>query len=818
MKKKEFYVRKSLWRRIFTPQRIAILGILAFIGLGIFTYYYIKFSQMIDAKLRGEVFVQATAIYAAPLQIRAGMQLSKDDLIRYLQRVGYIEDSRSGESKRGRIAVRGNDVEIAPSADASSDYQPVRISFAPGGRGVQRITILRSRQNVDACALEPEMLTSISNEKKQKRTLVEFKDLPKSLVDAIIAIEDRRFFEHSGIDFLRTLKAIWEDASAGEIRQGGSTLTQQLVKNFFLTPERTLRRKIPEIFIAILLETRLTKEQIFAMYCNEIFLGQQGNYSINGVGEAARVYFDKDVVNLTLPESAFLAAIIRGPSYYSPYTEKGRARAIARRNQVLDAMAALGLISPGEAEKAKKTDLKVLEKRTSINEDAPYFLDYLRTQVSESLLEAEGTGQSYRIYSTVDMQLQRIADSVVKNQLTELDKIFSKRKKNPIPPGTLQAALVALDARTGDILAMVGGRDYSQSQLNRATEANRQPGSVFKPIVYAAALNTAYDEQDDSPVITPASLFLDAPETFYYGGTQTYSPSNHGGHYSNKDVTLREALANSLNVVTVRVAEKVGYARIAKLAEKMGLPRQQGVPAIALGTFEATPLDVARAYTCFANAGVRLKPVALRRVTTTSGTVIAESKVEKTPVLTPEVAWIMTDLMKDVIDRGTGAGARARGFTAVAAGKTGTSHDGWFAGYTPNMICVVWVGFDDNRELGLTGAQSAVPIWAEFMKRALAIRPDLAGDDFPKPDGVVTVEIDPETGLLANETCPLRREEHFIAGTAPTELCTKSHESGLPRFSLPPLPIPDSSLPESTGRPRRVTRILRGIWDKVKGQ
>jgi penicillin-binding protein 1B len=401
------------------------------------------------------------------------------------------------------------------------------------------------------------------------------------------------------------------------------------------------------------------------------------------------------------------------------------------------------------------------------------------------------------------MDLQRAADKAVNDTLSSLDQIFAKRKVKPVPPGTLQAALVALNSKTGEILAMVGGRDYGQSQLNRAVDANRQPGSVFKPIVYATALDSAYDDNTEEK-ITAASLFMDAPETFLYGRGQTYSPENFGKTYSNRDVSLREGLVHSLNVVTVRIAEKVGYSKIARQAEKLGLPRPQPFPALALGTAEATPLQVASAYTAFANGGVLSESRPIKRVTNSDGVGITEARGQNKQVLKPEISWLMTNIMQDVLNRGTASRARAMGFTGTAAGKTGTSRDGWFAGYTPNMVCVVWVGFDDNSELGLEGAKSALPIWAAFMKAALALRPELGGDSFaPQPDSIVDEEIDPTTGLLATDQCSARRTEHFLEGTQPQQLC-EAHTGEHPEQS----PAPGFAWPEGQDIEDKTKKLL----------
>ena len=808
----------GLLRRIFTPRRLIILGVVALIFISIFLFFYIKYSKMIDARLRGEIYVHATGIYAAPRTIRTGQGFTLERIKAYLDSLGYVESSKATDLKRGRYQTTNNTIEIHSSSDAilngKRQFPNIKVTFGSSGKGITKITDLDTNRNLDSAMLEPEMLTSVSNEKRQKQKIVSFKDLPKDYVNAVVAIEDRQFFSHSGINYRGIMRALWRDASEGQMQEGGSSITQQLVKNFFLTPERTLKRKAQEAMIAVVLETKLSKEEIFQLYANEIYMGQSGSYAINGVGEAASVYFNKDVMNLTLPESAFLAGIIRGPSLYSPYRDPERAK--ARRNQVLDSMADAELISREEADKAKATELKIEPKRKAINSDAPYFLDYLQQHLTNELATRELAQQSYRVYATVDMDLQRAADKAVNDELAKLDQIFAKRKKNPIPPGTLQAALVAINPKTGEVVAMVGGRDYGASQLNRATDANRQPGSVFKPIVYATALNTAFDGTA-SEKISPASMFMDAPKTFIYGRSQTYSPENFRKVYSNKEVTLRNALVHSLNVVTVEVGEQVGFSRVARMAEKLGLPRPQPFPALALGTAEATPLQVARAYTAFANSGQLVEARPVIRVTNNDGLGIVDEKPSTQQALKPEISWIMTNIMQGVLDEGTAARARTEfGFKAMAAGKTGTSRDGWFAGYTPNLVCVVWVGFDDNSELGLEGAKSALPIWASFMKAALAARPDLGGDSFPKPDNIAQAEIDPTTGLLATESCPKRRAEYFIAGTEPVELCTE-HDDEI----LQPGEPADYNWPEGSGAPERPSipdkakRVLRDAENKI---
>lgn len=808
--------RKSLWRRIFTPRMVFFFGLLVLAATICLAYFYVIFSEVIDAKLQGAIFVRDTGIYTAPVKILTNQALKKTDLTAYLDHIGYLAGDKPRETNRGYYAVKDNTVEIEPSETTYIDngrlFPHLRIKFSDDGQVVRTITDLEENKTKTDSLIEPELLTSV-NQDKEKRKIVEYKDIPDNLVKAIVAIEDRRFFDHPGIDFRGLFRAVWRNLSGGELQQGGSTITQQLVKNFFLTPEKTMKRKLSEIFISILLETRMTKEQIFQMYCNEIPLGQDGNYSINGIGEAASFYFNKDVAQLNLSEACFIAGIIRGHTYYSPF--KHPERAIERRNQVLEAMVAAQFLDPKTAEEIKTTDLKVRPKSSSSNAEAPYFLDYLQAQVNDTLGDQIFSQQSYRIYSTINMDLQRAADQAVRNGLAQIEKNYSKR----IAPNSLQAALIALNAKTGEILAMVGGRDYSTSQLNRVIDAHRQPGSVFKPIVYTTALNTAYDQKTDS-ILTPASEFLDEKTSFNFGEGKTYEPDNYGEKYSGHNVTMRYALTHSLNVVTVKVAEKVGFVKVAQMAERLGLPKPKPFPALALGTAEATPLEMARVYTTFPNLGMRVEPYAIGRVVNSDSKTIYQGATKSQQAISPQVAYIMTTILQDVLNKGTAASARTAGFNSLAAGKTGTSRDGWFAGFTPNMVCVVYVGFDDNTQLGIEGAKSALPIWVDFMKKAVTRHPELAGNEFAKPkSGITSINIDPQTGLVANENCATNAyEEYFITGTEPTETCsagivptpTSEDEDGFPSDTKgvilqPPTPtMPDESEGNHRGRIRSI--------------
>jgi len=756
------FFRRTL-RAIFQPPIIVALVFLLTLSIGVLGYYYYVFSERIDLMLRGEVFTRSAGIYAQPKGIRPGEAMTPDALVARLKRLAYVERGQQADASRGRYTVKGASVEIEPSENSRVDgrtlYSALAVSFNKNTiAGIKEVATGRA---LDAAWLEPEQLSSVTGADREKRKVVGFRDLPAHLVKAVTVTEDRTFFEHHGINvrgILRALVRRYDTETAANIReQGGSSITQQLVKNLLLSPEKTITRKVAEAYMSVILETRLSKEEIFALYCNEVYLGQQSGFSISGMGEAANAYFNKDVTSLTLPESAFLAGIIRSPNRYNPY--RNNETAFARRNQVLQSMKDAAAISDAEQASAVTTPLKLAPVRGRLDTTAPYFLDYVQQSLGDVLADTS-SAQHLRIYTTLDMDLQRAAHDAVTKNLQSLDKVFAKRKDGQRP----QAALVAMNAETGEIVAMVGGRDYEKSVFNRATEALRQPGSVFKPFVYATALNTAYDRVPR--LITPATVFKDEAKVFNFDN-QEYKPNNFGNTFSNAPVTLRDALVRSLNVITVDVAMEVTIGRVMNLAAKAGLPRpSRAYPAMALGTSEATPLQIASAYTSFAAGGTRTAPLSISRITTGEGKTVIAPTAARNEVLRPEVAYVMTSMMRDVVDRGTGAKLRQRGFKYNVAGKTGTSRDAWFTGYTPKIVCAVYVGFDDGAELGMTGGDAALPIWEDFMSVALASHPEWT-TDWQMPAGVEQAVIDTTSGGLATEISAVKRTELFIAGTAP---------------------------------------------------
>ena len=748
---------------------VALLGIAIFLFLvatGIGTYYWISFGRMIDLRLSGHVQQTTARIYAAPMRIYSGETLSAADMANHLQRAGYSELDVPGTP--GRYILHGNSVEIHPLNESIFEGKN-RLIVEFNGGAIQRIRSMDNGAALDFADIEPELLTSLFDSSREKRRAIAYNDIPKVLRDAVLSVEDRRFFEHPGFDPIRILGAAWADLRHGARVQGGSTISMQVARSFFFSTDRTWRRKVAETVVALELEHRYNKQKIFELYANEIYLGNRGSFAIHGFGEASLAYFNKDLREVTLPEAAFLAGIIHAPNRYST-SERRPERAVEARDRALLAMTENGAITTDQASAAKKTPLEIvgggLEGST-----APYFVDMVKDHLLDRFSETELLSQGFRVYTTLDPELQRAAsdavDMGVKNIDTQLAKRYARWKKEGQPAPQAQVAMVVLDPHSGEIKALIGGRDYGESQLNHLL-SRRQPGSAFKPFVYAAAFQGGVDGVQ--PIVTPATTVMDEPTTFDFEGKE-YTPNNYGEKFHGQ-VTARDALTYSLNVATVKVAELVGYMRVSDMAHQFGLdPSIQPTPSVALGAYDMTPLEVAAGYTILANKGVRTEPMFIRNVVNAQGESLEQNAIRSRRALDPRVAYLVTNMMEDVIDHGTGAVVRSRGFTAPAAGKTGTSRDGWFAGYTSNLLAIVWVGFDDNRDLGLSGANAPAPIWAEFMKRAVALPAYSNVQPFEMPEGVTKVTIDPETLALATPECPVTREEVYIHGTEPSEFC-----------------------------------------------
>ena len=779
------------------------MGLAAFllvsaVFLGVFTYYWFKYEKIVDRRMAGGVFSNAASIYSRPRTVSVGERMDASEVAVELRRAGYSEGSSRQASPIGHYEMTSGGLEIFPGPQSFHGSQSAKLRFSNGKLASISETGDKT-QELDAYELEPQLVTALfEGADRSKRELIKYQDLPPVLVNAVLAIEDRRFFQHGGINFVRLFEAALVDLREGKHEQGGSTITMQLSRGFFLTPAKTYQRKLREMLIAMELEHKYSKQRIFEMYANEVYLGQRGSFTINGFGEASHAYFNKDVRNLSLPEAALLAGMIQRPNYLSPY--KYPRRALDRRNLVLDSMVETDTITRAQADAAKASPLKLTAPNVEAS-DAPYFVDLVKDQLSSQFNEQELNDHALRIYTTLDPDLQRAAAEAVDVGMKVVDEEVARRRTHKIKVGTgkeahyeikidegpmPQVALVALDPHTGEVLALVGGRNYGLSQLDHAV-AKRPTGSIFKPFVYATAVNTALAGEtltatstdpdtgqvtESSGVFTPASL-IDDSQVSIANGDQVYEPRNYHEEFHG-EVTARYALALSLNNATVRLAQEVGFDKVAALARDAGILSARGTPAVALGAYDATPLEMAGAYTVFANGGSHMSPLLVDSVRDAKGNVLDNYHTESKDVLDPRVAYVLTTMMEAVVNNGTGYPVRARGFTAPAAGKTGTSHDAWFAGYTSNLLCVVWVGNDDYTDIKLAGGAAAAPIWAEFMKRAVKLPQYSDTRDFAPPPGVVTLTLDKVTNRIATSSCPDDYTVAFIEGTEPKETCDQS--------------------------------------------
>jgi penicillin-binding protein 1B len=765
-------VRRAGWLTLF-------LGFLAgcFVGARM-----VRLDRVITARFEGQRFRVPSRVLSAPTILYPGLDWRRIELRSLLIRLGYRELELRGSLGETRVPLghvvwskRALRVHLRGFEHPRRPEPPRDIVISLAGSSIERIQATDTGRTLGAVLLEPEVVGSYYGPNREQRELVRLGEIPRHLVDAVLAVEDQRFDSHHGIDLRRVAGAALANLRAGSIRQGGSTLTQQLAKNFFLTPERTLRRKLEEAGMALLMEARYSKDEILETYLNEIYLGQRGSTAVHGVGEASRLYFGKPARHLAPAESALIAAIIRSPNGTSPFRAPEKAR--ARRDLVLDLMYRQGRIEAVVFREARDEPLR-LAARTSELRESRYFLDALRRQLPEVYDEATLTSEGVRIYSTLDFRLQRLAAETLVTGLEGLEKsqpgLVSKD-----PARRLQGCIVVLRPQTGEILALVGGRSYGLSQFDRCTQARRPPGRAFKPFVYAAAL----EPTPQGATITLASRLDDSPlrvET----SNGPWQPHNFDEKF-NGDVGVREAVERSLNVATARLGMDVGVDRVVDMSRRLGirspLPR---VPSLALGTGDVSPLELARAYATLANGGVRPEIRTFDDLVDAQGRTVARREIEFRRVLDRGTAYLSTSLLEGVVERGTAHGVRRAGIHGPVAGKTGTSdgeRDAWFAGFTPELVVVVWVGFDDPRSLGLPSSRVAVPIWASFVREATGGR--VRGAFLPPPD-VIELEIEPATGALAKRGCPVRQAEYFVVGTEPTLVCPSDWAERDPGFEL----------------------------------
>ncbi len=752
-------------------RRVGLVALALAFGAGLWTAgWLLELDRTVVSRFEGRRFSVPSRVYAAPIVIYPGADWQRLDLAGWLTRMGYREQNEAGPLAVGhyrwppgrlRVHLRGFEHPQLPEPNRKVEFrlEAGRVREMRDERGAP----------VDVVALEPEPISSFYGAEREQRDLVRMEDVPSHLVAAIYAVEDRRFEEHHGIDPRRIAGAMLANLRAGGIRQGGSTLTQQLVKNFFLTPERTLSRKITEAVMALIVEGRYSKPQILEAYLNEIYMGQRGSTAIHGVGEASRFFFGKRVADLSIDESAMLAAVIASPNAMSPHRHPERAK--KRRDLVLSLMEKQGKLDPEAAERARGRKLSLASISLESGQDR-YFLDTLAKQLPEvydpALLAVEGL----RIYTTLDTTIQRAAITSLHEGLESLEQ---KRPGATAPeagdgeaeePPRLQGCLLAMRPQTGEILALVGGRDYSTSQWNRCTMARRQAGSAFKPIVYAAALSP-----QSGPLATLATRLDDAPLQIQTSNG-LWEPINYDKKFRGP-VTVREALERSLNVPAARLGQSVGVSKIVEMARRLGVDSElPAVPSLALGTAEVSPLELAIVYSTFANGGLRPTPRSFIGLLDDQG--IGQEQwplAGARRVLDPGTAYLMTSLLEGVVDRGTGQGIRARGLRGPIAGKTGTTddeYDLWFVGFTPELVAVVWIGYDEPQPIGVPSSRGALPIWADFLSE---ISGDRIRGVFARPGGVEQIEIEPTTGARALAGCRERRPEFFLEGTGPETTC-----------------------------------------------
>jgi penicillin-binding protein 1B len=699
---------------------------------------------------------RATVIYATGQPLALGFNVRALELAETLARLGY-QEAATAPAQPGQFQPTSSawEIWVHGSLDGMGEHRPGRLRIELSGDRITRLLV--DGRTVETTSLEPEILASVADRPGEQHRPIRLGDVPANLLQAVLAIEDHRFFEHGGVDIRGLLRAAWVNLRVGRVSQGGSTITQQLVKNRLLGAQRTLGRKLREAWLAAILEWRYSKERILEAYLNEVYLGQRGGLTVRGMGAAARVYFGKEIHQLALGEAALLAGMVRAPNSYSPLLNPDRAR--QRRDVVLGRMRDLGRVSAEDWEAARREPVRAREA-PALGQRAPYFADAVRQELETRLGEAPAGGE--HVLTTLDLVLQRFAERAVARGLARLEAGRPALRRRE-PSQRLQAALVVLDPATGHILALVGGRDYQASQFNRALLARRQPGSAFKPFVFAAALGRS----QGGPAFTAATFVDDRPLELQVSG-EPWSPRNYEDRYEGR-VTVRRALEQSLNAATVRIAMEVGLERVMATARAMGLSSVlRPVPALALGAFEVTPLELTRAYLPFVNGGLRIDTVTgVQAVREIDGTMVALTDPGTATAISPAEAYLMTSLLQGVMATGTGASAQALGVNGPVAGKTGTTNEGrdaWFVGYSPSLLSLVWVGFDSGEAHGLSGAQAALPIWADFMRQATEAYP---GGVFTMPDGVSVLAIDATNGKTANLWCPLVTRETFLVGTEP---------------------------------------------------
>ena len=758
-------IKDFFWRHSAGLAFLVMLAFVAFIGF--VGYTYVVITKKFDSATRWDL---PSRVYSDSTPIVPGIALSRSLLEPKLNHVGYREVRKRVENP-GEYRYVDGDLEIFLNnfeyPDMEFHAMPVLVDF--DGASVRSVKRLTDGITLRGARVEPELITSIYNNEMEDRVPVSLDAVPKVLVDAIIATEDRGFYRHEGISIRGILRAIWTDLRHKALAAGGSTLTQQLVKNLYLTHERTFRRKFVEAVMSLLLEMRYSKDEILEAYLNEIYLGQNGAVQIIGVEQASQVYFGKRVTYLTLPEAATLAGMIQRPNVLSPLKYPERAK--PRRDLVLKLMFDQQKISQREFEEAIASPLSVT-RFPKVSRSAPFFVDLVLKELRETYPDTQLQTHGLRIFTTLDTIMQRSAEEALDHGIGELGRKYRHIRGSATP---LEGVVLTIQPGTGYVKALVGGRNYSKTQFNRAIQARRQPGSLFKPFVYVTAMDPARGRQaltastvlDDSPIAIPTA-------------TAVWKPQNYDNRFHGR-VSVREALAHSYNIPAVRAAMDAGVPNVIKTAANIGVEsRLQPYPSVSLGSFEVTPLEIAYAYSVFANLGVKAEPVSILAVVDSRGNLKETRSAKMKRVAPASICYVMNDVLKDVFDYGTAARSRSLGFEDEFAGKTGTTNnyrDAWFVGYSPRILSLVWVGFDDGHSTRLAGGDACLPIWTRHMNRIDGLVPDV---DWRRPEDVSERLIDPESGMLATPYCPDTRGEIFVVGTEPQSVCPLHAGSGEP--------------------------------------
>lgn len=737
---------------------VTVLLAVAFIVTAFVVYYdAVRTFEVRRVSLPSRVYTDRTPLVA-------GASISSESFREKLRRLGYREEETIEQPGSWRRSDEGYEVHLRSFDHPAGDQQArrVRLTFSKGE--IETVDEFGAPA-VEPAALEPELLTSIMGEQLENRSPVRLDGVPQHLIDAVVVAEDARFFQHPGVDPLGILRAAWRNIRAGETSEGGSTLTQQLVKNYYLTSERSLRRKAVEAFMALILDAKYSKQEILEAYLNDIYLGRDRSISIVGVGQAARFYFGKPAAELTPSESAMIAGLIPSPNNFSPFQNAERAK--RRRDSVLRAMHGAEKLSREEFDEALEEPLpeQPYRERSGLG-SIPYYIDRVLQEARRDYGIEEIESRGLNIYTAIDLDWQEAAARELESGIERLEKASSRLRSSESP---LQGSILAVDVETAEIRALVGGRDYEQSQFNRATSARRQVGSLFKPFVFLAAFEPSLSRQ----TITPATLVNDERFVLERRYARDWSPRNYEGSYRGV-TTVRQALEQSLNAASVRLGLSAGIDSIIRTASALGIDTEiEENPAMILGAVEVPPVEMAEAYTTMARMGSRLPLRTIRWVTDEDGNAVSGLDVDPVQVFPARDVFLAVHLMEGVMNRGTAARARAMGFRKTAAGKTGTTNDkrdSWFIGFTPRTLGLAWIGFDDNRPVGLSGSEGAVPIWARYMRTITDGREE---GSFPVPGGIIFEEVDSQTGGRATELCPVRDvvNEAFKVGTQPMHDC-----------------------------------------------